>query len=115
LERTTPGRRHRRFPIEIEGDVIYQTELSQENFWHVFGTDLWELLERNLGPGQTGWLEAIRLPGEEFRSREEEQANYRGTQEFNRRVGRRPWTAAEYRSVHTAAAVRTGSTVLEAN
>jgi hypothetical protein len=98
-------------PIEVDGDVIYQTELAQDNFWHVFGADLWELLEANVGPGQRAWLEAIRLPGEEFQSTEEEQVNYRRTQEFNRRVGRRRWTAEDYRDVHTAVAIRSGSPV----
>ena len=97
------------YPIEVDGDVIYQTELSQWNFWHVFGVDLWELLQQNIVPGQRGWLEAIRLPGDEFQSREAEQVNYRRTQAFNRRVGDRCWRQEDYREVHTAVAIRSGS------
>jgi hypothetical protein len=97
------------YPIEVDGDVIYRTELSQENFWHVFGPDLWELLAASLRPGQRAWLEAIRLPGEEFRSRQEEQANYRRTRAFNRRMADRLWTAEDFREVHTAIAIRSGS------
>ena len=97
------------YPIEADGDVIYETELSQSNFCHVFGADLWDLLRENTGPGQQSWLEAIRLPGEEFRSPDEEQANYRSTQHFNESIGRRPWTPEDYRQVHTAVAIRSGS------
>jgi hypothetical protein len=96
-------------PIEVDGDVIYETELSQSNFWHVFGLDLWELLQENVKPDQTAWLEAIRLPDEEFQSRAEEQANFRRTRAFNRRMGRRPWQEDDFREVHTAVAIRSGS------
>ncbi|WP_030436733.1 hypothetical protein [Actinoplanes subtropicus] len=96
-------------PIEVGGDVIYETELAQSNFWHVFGPDLWQLLQENANLGQTAWLEAIRLPDEEFRSRAEEQANFRRTRAFNRRIGRRPWREDDFREVHTAVAIRSGS------
>ncbi|WP_305782529.1 class I SAM-dependent methyltransferase [Symbioplanes lichenis] len=96
-------------PIEMDGDVIYRTELEQDNYCHVFGPDLWELLEAVTQPGQHAWLEAIRLPDEEFRSRAEEQDNYRRLRAFNQEVGRRRWTADDYRRVHTAAAIRSGS------
>lgn len=97
------------YPIEADGDVIYETELSQSNFWHVFGEDLWELLAANVEPDQTAWLEAIRLPGDEFESAAEEQANCRHTRAFNRRMGRRRWQPEDYRQVHTAVAIRSGS------
>jgi SAM-dependent methyltransferase len=96
-------------PIEADGDVIYETELSQRNFWHVFGDDLWEMLTANAGPEQRVWLEAIRLPADEFQSVEEEQLNYSLAQAFNRRIGHRRWGPDDYRQVHTAAAIRSGA------
>jgi len=97
------------YPIEGPGDVIYETELGQENFYHVFGEDLEELLRANTAPHQQAWLEAIRLPDPEFLSEACEQNNYRRVQEFNRRVGRRSWRPEDYRQVHTAVAIRSGS------
>jgi hypothetical protein len=97
------------YPIEVDGDVIYDTELSQENYYHVFGPDLWDLLQSCVQPGQQAWLEAIRLPDEEFESQAEEQDNYDRTRRFNQAVGRRRWTPEDYRKVHTAAAIRSGS------
>ena len=96
------------YPIELPGDVIYETELAQKNFYHIFETDLADLLEANRAPGQQAWLEAIRLPDPEFASVAAEQANFRRVQEFNHRVGRRPWRPEEYRQVHTAVAIRSG-------
>jgi SAM-dependent methyltransferase len=97
------------YPIECAGDVLYRTELGQLNFCHVFGTDLADLLDSVCGAGQRGWLEAIRLPGPEFASPEEEAANYRDVRRFNERKARHPWTAEDYAQVHTAAAIRSGS------
>ncbi len=96
------------YPIEVAGDVMYETELGQLNYLHVFGTDLADLLESVTAPGQHGWIEAIRYPDEEFASAVEERANYDKVRQFNRVVGDRPWTADDYRQVHTAAAIRSG-------
>jgi hypothetical protein len=96
------------YPIEGPGDVIYETELGQVNFNHVFGTDLAELLAATSRPGQAAWLEALRMPDEEFASEEAELDNYRRAREFNARIGRRPWQSADYRQVHTVLAVRSG-------
>jgi len=94
------------FPIECDGDVLYLTELGQENYWHVFGTDLDELLGAVCPDGQTSWIEAIRSPDEEFATIAAEQANYAKVVAFNRRkVGTR-WTPDDYRAMHTVAAVR---------
>jgi hypothetical protein len=95
-------------PIEGPGDVIYRTELAQENFYHVFGPDLAELLEASRAPGQRTWLEAVRLPDPEFASRAAEQDNYLRVQEFNRRLNGRPWGPDDFRQVHTAVAIRSG-------
>lgn len=96
------------YPIERPGDVVYETELGQPNFYHVFGTDLAELLAATCGPGQRMWLEALRMPDDEFTSRPAELDNYRRAREFNARIGRRPWRPEDYRQVHTALAVRSG-------
>lgn len=94
------------YPIERPGDVLYRTELGQLNFCHVFGSDLADLLDSVCGEGQRGWLEAIRLPGPEFASADEEAANYLGVQRFNERKAHHPWTPEDYERVHTAAAIR---------
>ncbi|MFI7546566.1 hypothetical protein [Actinoplanes sp. NPDC049599] len=96
-------------PIEVPGDVMYETELHGLNFWHVFGTDLDELIRRGLGPHQRAWIEALRMPGPEFGSAVDEQVNYRQTQLFNLARQRRRWRHSDYRRVHTAVAVRSGS------
>jgi len=95
-------------PIEQPGDVIYETELSQQNFYHIFGTDLAELLEAHREPGQQTWLEAIRMPGPEFRSAEEELDNHRRVVEFNDQMRHQPWQPEDYCLVHTAVAIRSG-------
>jgi len=96
-------------PIEVPGDVMYETELQGLNFWHVFSTDLAELIQRVRRPGQRTWIEALRMPGPEFGSAADEQANYRQTQLFNLSKRRRSWRNSDYRRVHTAVAVRSGS------
>ncbi|WP_045741286.1 hypothetical protein [Actinoplanes sp. NBRC 101535] len=95
-------------PIEQPGDVIYETELGQQNFYHVFGSDLADLLEECRRPGQRAWLEAVRMPDEEFTCVAEEQDNYRRAREFNARIGRRRWRPEDFRQVHTALAVLSG-------
>jgi hypothetical protein len=96
-------------PVEVPGDVLYKTELGQTNYFHVFGTDLGEHMAAITEPGQRWWVEGIRFPDEEFATREEEQANYRRVVAFNRRKAGRPWTAADYRRLHTVAAFRSRS------
>ncbi|MDY7086175.1 MAG: hypothetical protein SYR96_13825 [Actinomycetota bacterium] len=95
-------------PIERPGDVMYETELGQQNFYHVFGTDLADLLTAISGPGQQTWIEAIRMPDEEFESEEAERDNYRRVLAFNDLVRHRPWSPEDYEQVHTALAVRSG-------
>jgi hypothetical protein len=97
------------YPIEVPGDVMYETELQDLNFWHVFSTDLEELIRRVCRRRQRAWIEALRMPGPEFRSLADEQENYRQTQLFNLSKRRRPWRHSDYRRVHTAVAVRSGS------
>ncbi|BBH70613.1 hypothetical protein ACTI_72980 [Actinoplanes sp. OR16] len=96
------------WPIEMQGDVVYQTELMQENFCHVFGADLAALLEANREPSQSAWLEAVRMPDPEFSSEREERDNFRRVVAFNETVRHRSWRPEDYREVHTAVAIRSG-------
>ena len=96
------------YPIEVPGDVMYETELGQLNYLHVFGTDFADLLASVTTSGQHAWIEAIRFPDEEFASVVEERANYDKVRRFNRAVADRPWSPDDYRQVHTAAAIRSG-------
>jgi SAM-dependent methyltransferase len=97
-------------PIEVQGDVLYETELGQTNYYHVFGTDLGEQMAAITGPGQRWWVEGIRLPDDEFTSVAEEQANYRRVVAFNREKSGSAWTADDYRRLHTVAAFRSSRT-----
>ena len=58
------------FPIQVPGDLIYQTELGQPNYFHVFGTDLNDSYEGDNGPrsvlvgrGHSLPGRGVRLPG----------------------------------------------------
>jgi hypothetical protein len=95
-----------RFPIEQQGDVVYHTELGQENFCHVFGTELNEYMKSITTTGQYWWIEGIRYPGEEFESREAEQANYRLVRQANQKKRGQVWGPDDYREFHTVAAFR---------
>ena len=94
------------FPIQAPGDVVYETELGQPNFCHMFGVDLNDHMRAITGWGQYWWVEGIRYPDEEFASQEAEQANYRRVREANDRKRGRIWTADDYREFHTVAAFR---------
>jgi hypothetical protein len=94
------------FPIQAPGDLIYQTELGQPNYFHVFGTDLNDHMKAITGRGQHWWVEGIRYPDEEFAFREAEQANYRRVREANDSKRGRIWDADDYREFHTVAAFR---------
>ena len=71
------------FPIQVPGDVVYETELGQSNFYHVFGAELNDHMRAITTPGQYWWVAGIRHPDEEFASSEDEQANYRRVREAN--------------------------------
>lgn len=94
------------FPIETLGDVVYETELGQPNFYHVFSTELNDHMQALTSPGQHWWVEGIRYPDEEFTSKEAEQANYQRVREANEDKHGRAWTADDYRQFHTVAAFR---------
>lgn len=94
------------FPIERPGDLVYRTELGQDNFYHIFDTELNDYMAAITGAGQYWWLEGIRYPGEEFESREAEQANYRLVRHANKRKRGRVWDTADYQEFHTVAAFR---------
>ena len=94
------------FPIQGSGDVVYETELGQSNFFHVFGVELNDYMRAITGKGQYWWIEGIRYPGEEFDSREAEQANYQRVCSANDEKYGRVWTADDYRNFHTVAAFR---------
>jgi hypothetical protein len=94
------------FPIERHGDLVYDTELGQQNFYHVFGTELNDYMESITTEGQRWWIEGIRYPGEEFESLEAEQANYRLVRQANEHKRGRVWGADDYRELHSIAAFR---------
>ncbi|HST84360.1 MAG TPA: hypothetical protein VLL08_21665, partial [Kineosporiaceae bacterium] len=98
------------YPIEGLGDVLYETELGQLNFWHVFGLDLHDNMQAISGErGQSWWVEAIRFPDDEFETRAAELENYAMVASFNTAKRRQPWTADDYRKCHTVAVFRSGS------
>jgi hypothetical protein len=104
------------FPVEMVGDVVYDTELGQPNFYYVFGTELNKYMRAITRRRQHWWVEGIRYPGEEFGSQEAEQANYelvckankdkraRDQDRYGSRV--REWNEDDYREFHTVAARR---------
>ena len=94
------------FPIQVPGDVVYETELGQSNFYHVFGTELNDHMRAITTPGQYWWVAGIRHPDAEFASSEDEQANYRRVREANDTKRGRIWNADDYREFHTVAAFR---------
>lgn len=94
------------FPIEQQGDVVYHTELGQENFCHVFGTELNKYMTSITTTDQYWWIEGIRYPGEEFKSREAEQDNYSLVSEANQKKRGQVWGPDDYREFHTVAAFR---------
>lgn len=102
------------FPVEAPGDVVYVTELGQENFYHVFGTDLNDHMEAITAPGQHWWVRGIRYPAPEFESEEDERINHKQVREANESIreanegkrGRQLWTATDFDQFHTVAAFR---------
>jgi hypothetical protein len=98
------------FPVEMPGDVVYDTELGQPNFYHVFGAELNDYMSAIIRDGQHWWVEGIRYPGEEFESEDAEKANYELVCKANeaKRVGNRvqEWDENDYREFHTVAARR---------
>jgi hypothetical protein len=94
------------FPIQVPGDVVYETELGQSNFYHVFGVELNDHMRAITGWRQRWWVEGIRYPDEEFVSRQAEWANYRRVVKANETKRDRIWGAADYREFHTVAAFR---------
>jgi hypothetical protein len=94
------------FPIQVPGDLIYETELGQSNFFHVFDTELNDHMRAITGRGQYWWVEGIRYPDKEFAFQEAEQANYRRVREANDSKRGRIWDATDYREFHTVAAFR---------
>jgi hypothetical protein len=94
------------FPVQDRGDVVYDTELGQPNFYHVFGTELNDHMAAITAEGQYWWVEGIRYPGEEFASSEEEQYNYQRVLKENDAKRGRIWDAADYGDFHTVAAFR---------
>jgi len=101
--------------IQEAGDVLYHTELGTLNYYHVFSEDLIEAMRLVTGPDQRTWLEALRLPDEEFASKAEETNNYRRVLRFNRKIGEKVWTADDFRKVHTVLAIRSGARVAQAS
>jgi SAM-dependent methyltransferase len=94
------------FPIQASSDLVYETELGQSNFCHVFGVELNDHMRAITGWRQHWWVEGIRYPDEEFVSQKAEAANYRRVLKANDRKRDRIWDAADYREFHTVAAFR---------
>jgi hypothetical protein len=94
------------FPIRAPGDVVYETELGQSNFYHVFGPELNDHMRAITSRGQHWWVEGIRYPGKEFDSRRAERVNYWRVRWANRPKRGRRWNAADFQQFHTVAAFR---------
>jgi hypothetical protein len=94
------------FPIEAPGDLVYETELGQSNFYHVFGAELNDHMSAITGRAQHWWVEGIRYPDEEFASQEAEQDNYQRVLKANESKRGRIWDAADFGEFHTVAAFR---------
>jgi hypothetical protein len=94
------------FPVATPGDLIYETELGQPNFYHIFGTDLNDYMREITSASQRWWIEGIRCPDEEFESAEVEQANYLRVRAANASKRGGTWNADDYREFHTVAALR---------
>jgi hypothetical protein len=101
------------FPIEMPGDVVYDTEIGQRNYYHVFGPELAGLMDRTrTDPDQRLRMVGIRCPDEEFESRAAERDNYDRVRELNAECRRSGWHDGHYRRLHTVAAVRAFADVL---
>ena len=94
------------FPIKEPGDLVYETELGQSNFYHVFSTDLNDHMRAITGWRQHWWVEGIRYPDEEFIRKPDERTNYQRVIKANRLKRGRIWTAEDYQEFHTVAAFR---------
>jgi len=102
--------------IEVPGDVVYETELGQSNYYHVFGPELAELMVLT-GPADEPpkiRIQGIREPDDEFQNETAERANYDRVCLRNRACreqGRRSQDY-DYEGLHTVAAVRYYADVL---
>lgn len=94
------------FPIADPGDLVYETELGQSNFYHVFSTDLNDHMRAITGWRQHWWVEGVRYPDEEFTRKPDERANYQRVLQANYLKGNRTWAADDYREFHTVAVFR---------
>lgn len=94
------------FPIEVPGDLVYDTELGQSNFYHVFGTELNDYMKAITVRGQHWWVEGIRWPGDEFDSQDAERRNYLCVRKVSDSKRGRFWHAEDYKEFHTVAAFR---------
>lgn len=94
------------FPIEVPGDLVYDTELGQSNFYHVFSIELNDYMKAITAHGQHWWVEGIRYPDGEFASRDIEQDNYLRVRKANDSKRGRFWNAEDYQEFHTVAAFR---------
>lgn len=94
------------FPIHAPGDLVYDTELGQSNFYHLFGIDLNDHMSAITGWRQHWWIEGVRCPDEDFDCREAERANYRRVLKANEHKRGRRWDEADFREFHMVAAFR---------
>lgn len=95
------------FPIEEPGDVVYETELGQRNYYHVFGPELPGLVDVAVtDAGQRVRVHGIRGLDDEFADRAAERLNYDRVRRLNRACRTAGWAEADYRKLHTIAVVR---------
>lgn len=96
------------FPIEMAGDVMYETEISGlMNYYHLFGIDFMDCMQQTLThPDQACWVEAVRFPDEEFMTKAEEEANYKKVVRFNESKRGMVWEALDYSKLHTVVGFR---------
>lgn len=94
------------FPIHAPGDLVYETELGQSNYYHLFGIDLNDHMKAITGTRQHWWVEGIRYPDDDFGYREAERANYRRVLKANEDKRDRRWDEADFREFHMVAAFR---------
>lgn len=92
------------WPVHDPGDLLYETELGQLNFWHVFDTDLVEDLEA-LVPGRQVVVRALRMPGAEFACADDEALNHAAAVAHDAAVGARRWRPEDFARCHTVAVV----------
>lgn len=90
-------------------DALYETEIGQTNYCHLFGLDFNRHMQSITKERQRWWMQAIRFPDDEFMSPKAERRNYREVQRMNVKKRRRLWSADDFERCHTVAGIRSGT------